>query len=68
MSCCEEISLADLFHLSPGKLIKELGFPGIFNKYPHVSEWLNELSARQALLKVNPDIITHDAPVCMLKR
>lgn len=63
-----EISLADLFHLSLGKLIKELGFPELFCKYPRVTEWLDELSERKSWLKVNPDLVPAEAPVCTLRR
>jgi glutathione S-transferase len=64
----DEITLADLFHLSQGKLLKELGFPELFCKYPSVSAWMDELSERKSWLKVNPDLVPVDAPVCMLKR
>jgi glutathione S-transferase len=64
----DEITLADLFHLSLGKLIKELGFPELFCKYPHVTAWMDELSERKSWLKVNPDLVPSEAPVCTLRR
>lgn len=64
----DEITLADLFHLSLGKLIKELGFPELFYKYPHVAAWMDELSDRKSWVKVNPDLIPAEAPVCILRR
>ena len=52
----DEISLADLFHLSHEQLIKELGFPELFCKYPCVAEWLDALSERKCWSKVNPSL------------
>jgi len=50
-----EVTLADLFHLSLGKLLKELGFPELFGRYANVTRWLDDLSARPSWIKVNPD-------------
>jgi glutathione S-transferase len=51
----DEITLADLFHLSLGKLLKEIGFPEMFRRYSNVTRWLDELSERPSWIKVNPD-------------
>jgi hypothetical protein len=49
-------------------LIKELGFPEVFCKYPHVAAWMDELSERKSWVKVNPDLVPEEVPVCMLRR
>ena len=64
----DEITLADLFHLPLGKLIKDLGFPELCRRYSHVAEWLDELSKRKSWLKVNLDLVPDEAPVCTLRR
>ncbi|KAK2593568.1 hypothetical protein QQS21_008743 [Conoideocrella luteorostrata] len=47
-----EVSLADLFHLSYGKLAQEAGFKQTFDKYPNVKRWLDGLEARDSWAKV----------------
>lgn len=47
-----EVSLADLFHLPYGTLVKKLGHADIFDKYPHVSKWFDGLQARESWKKV----------------
>lgn len=50
----DDITLADIFHLSLGKLL-ELEYPKLFDRYPNVKKWLEELSRRPSWIRVNPD-------------
>jgi glutathione S-transferase len=46
-----ELTLADLYHLPYGILIKTLGFAEMFASYPHLNEWFDGLSARKSWMK-----------------
>ncbi|KAH7377566.1 putative glutathione S-transferase [Cadophora sp. MPI-SDFR-AT-0126] len=48
----DELTLADLFHLPYGKMVKGQGFGDIFAKYPHVNKWFDGLEARESWQKV----------------
>jgi len=48
-----EITVADLFHLPYGKMAKDLGFSGTFEKYPAVNKWFDGLAARESWVKAN---------------
>jgi glutathione S-transferase len=48
-----ELTLADLFHVPYGTLVKKLGYSEIFDKYPHVSKWFAGLEARESWKKVS---------------
>jgi glutathione S-transferase len=48
-----ELTLADLFHVPYGTLVKKLGYSEIFDKYPHVSKWFASLEARESWKKVS---------------
>jgi len=48
----DEITLADLFHLPYGKMVKGLGFSNIFTKYQNVNKWFDGLEARESWQKV----------------
>ncbi|KAK0123671.1 hypothetical protein ONS95_008683 [Cadophora gregata] len=47
----DELTLADLFHLPYGKMVKGLGFADIFAKYPNVNKWFEALEARASWQK-----------------
>lgn len=47
-----QLSLADLFHLPYGKLVKDAGFSEIFGKYPNVNRWFTKLESRESWSKV----------------
>lgn len=49
----DEVSLADLFHLSYGKMAKDLGAAEIFAKHPNVDRWFSALEKRESWIKVN---------------
>lgn len=49
----EEVSLADLFHLPYGVMVKSLGFQETFDKYPNVKRWFDALEARESWAKAN---------------
>lgn len=49
----DEISLADLFHLSYGQMVKDLGHADLFAKYPNVDRWFSALQKRESWVKVN---------------
>lgn len=49
----DEISLADLFHLPYGSLIRTLGYKKTFEKYPNVEKWFAELAARETWVKIS---------------
>jgi glutathione S-transferase len=49
----DEVTLADLFHLPAGKNAKDLGYAGIFEKYPHVTKWFDGLLARESWVKAS---------------
>lgn len=49
----DEISLADLFHLPYGNLIRTLGYKETFEKYPNVEKWFTELAARESWVKIS---------------
>ncbi|KAG4433347.1 hypothetical protein IFR05_011175 [Cadophora sp. M221] len=48
----DELTLADLFHLPYGKMVKGQGFADIFAKYPKVNKWFDALEARESWQKV----------------
>ncbi|KAF7972944.1 hypothetical protein HWV62_16506 [Athelia sp. TMB] len=47
----DEITLADLFHLPHGTLVKDFN-PELFSSRPHVSKWFETLQARPAWIAV----------------
>ncbi|KAH7305649.1 putative glutathione S-transferase [Rhexocercosporidium sp. MPI-PUGE-AT-0058] len=47
----DEITLADLFHLPYGCMVKAQGFGDIFAKYPNVTRWFDALVARESWQK-----------------
>lgn len=47
----DELTLADLYHLPYGTLIKTLGFAEVLARFPHVNEWFEGLSSRQSWIK-----------------
>lgn len=49
----DEVTLADLFHLSYGKMVKELGGAELFGKYGNVDQWFSALEKRNTWIKVN---------------
>ncbi|KAE8444921.1 hypothetical protein EG329_014048 [Mollisiaceae sp. DMI_Dod_QoI] len=49
----DELTVADLFHLSYGKMVKELGGAELFAKYPNVGRWFSGLEKRDSWIKVN---------------
>lgn len=49
----DEVTLADLFHLPYGKLVKDVGYAGLFSKYPNVDRWFSALEKRDSWIKVN---------------
>ncbi|CRG85567.1 hypothetical protein PISL3812_02614 [Talaromyces islandicus] len=49
----DEISLADLFHLPYGNLVRTLGYKETFEKYPNVEKWFAELAARESWVKIS---------------
>ncbi|CZR65033.1 related to glutathione S-transferase [Phialocephala subalpina] len=49
----DEVTLADLFHLSYGKMVKELGGADLFGKYRNVDRWFSALEKRDTWVKVN---------------
>jgi glutathione S-transferase len=44
----DELTLADLFHLSYGTMIKDIGFGSSFDKFPNVKKWFEGLQARES--------------------
>lgn len=48
-----EVTLADLFHLPYGKLVKDVSGDGLFLKYPNVNRWFSGLEKRDSWIKVN---------------
>jgi len=44
----DELTLADLFHLSYGTMIKDIGLGGSFDKFPNVKKWFEGLQARES--------------------
>lgn len=44
----ENITLTDLSHLPAGKILHDLGHKDIFEKYPNVKRWWDELEARDS--------------------
>lgn len=44
----DELTLADLFHLSYGKMIRDLGFGPSFEQFPHVEKWFRGLETRKS--------------------
>lgn len=49
----DEVSLADLFHLSYGKMAKDLVGTELFAKHPNVDRWFSALEKRDSWIKVN---------------
>jgi glutathione S-transferase len=47
----EELTLADLYHLPYGTLIKTLGFAEVFARYPCLNAWFDGFSERESWLK-----------------
>ncbi|KAL2075178.1 hypothetical protein VTL71DRAFT_120 [Oculimacula yallundae] len=48
----DELTLADLFHLPYGKMVKGLGFADLFAKFPNVDKWFTALEKRETWVKV----------------
>lgn len=48
----DEITLPDIFHLPYGSMVRGLGYDGLFEKYPNVKRWWDELVARESWTKV----------------
>ncbi|TVY82275.1 Glutathione S-transferase hmp2 [Lachnellula suecica] len=48
----DELTLADLFHLSYGTVVKDLGYSDIFDKLPNVKRWFDSLQERESWKKV----------------
>ncbi|KAH6716416.1 putative glutathione S-transferase [Leptodontidium sp. MPI-SDFR-AT-0119] len=49
----DELTLADLFHLPYGTMVRGLGFTDVFAKYPNVAKWFDALEARESWQKVS---------------
>ncbi|KAF5593634.1 glutathione S-transferase [Fusarium pseudocircinatum] len=49
----DEITLADIFHLPYGSLVKQAGFGELLLKYPSVQAWWKRLEERESWKKVN---------------
>lgn len=49
----DELTLADLFHLPYGKMVKEQGGAELFAKFPHVDKWFAALEKRESWIKAN---------------
>lgn len=49
----DEVTLADLYHLPYGKMVKGVGFADLFAKYPNVNRWFDALEARESWKKVS---------------
>ncbi|OAR01730.1 hypothetical protein LLEC1_03271 [Akanthomyces lecanii] len=49
----DEISLADLFHLPYGHMVRNIGYKKAFEKYPNVERWFAGLEARDSWVKVS---------------
>lgn len=47
----EELTLADLYHLPYGTLIKTLGFAEVFARYPSLNAWFYGLGGRESWIK-----------------
>ncbi len=43
-----QLTLADLFHVSYGSAAKAAGAKEVFDKYPHVRKWFEGLEARDS--------------------
>lgn len=48
-----DVSLADLFHLPYGQLAKDLGHKDLFEKYPNVDRWFQQLQSRASWVQAN---------------
>lgn len=48
----DEITLADLYHLSYGEEAWEVGLADVVKKYPHVMAWFESLRSRNSWKKV----------------
>jgi len=48
-----ELTLADLFHLPYGVMLKENGSADLFEKYPAVNKWFTGLTERESWIKAN---------------
>ena len=46
--------MADLFHLPYGTLIQSIGLGSVFEKYPTVKKWFEDLQARESWKKAGP--------------
>jgi len=51
----DEITLADLYHLSYGSMVKGLN-PELFSSRPHVSKWFESLQARPSWVAVKDGV------------
>lgn len=49
----DEISLADLFHLPYGHMVRNIGYKEAFEKYSNVEKWFASLEARDSWVKVS---------------
>lgn len=48
----DKVTLADLFHIPYGVMARDTGYLNLFEKYPHVKKWFEELLARESWKKV----------------
>jgi len=48
----DELTLADLYHLPYAVMNKQTGFAELYDKYPHVTKWLDGLVKREGWTKV----------------
>jgi len=49
----DELTVADLYHLPYAVMNKQIGFAELYNKFPHVTKWLDGLVNRESWIKVN---------------
>lgn len=48
----DDITLADLFHVPYGAMVRGSGYLNLFEKYPHVAKWFDALLAGESWKKV----------------
>ncbi|KAK3385818.1 putative glutathione S-transferase, partial [Podospora didyma] len=48
----DDLTLADLFHVPYGVMVRGLGYQSTFDKYPHVAKWFDGLLARESWKQV----------------
>lgn len=49
----DELTVADLYHLPYAIMNKQIGLAEVYDKFPHVTKWLDALAARESWIKVN---------------